>query len=281
MHLAKSLAAVASFTPEKFEDLRRNIDPEWIEQALQATGTATVHRRRLPAVQVIWLVIGMALFRDRSIHEVVGKLNLSLPGPCTTVAPSSVVQARARLGADPLQWLFTRCADKWAHTSARQHPWRGLALYGVDGSTLRVADTDVNREHFGGTKNHRGQSGYPLLRLVALMGLRSHLLASVAFGSYDKGEHGYAKDLWPSVPYHSLCILDKGFVAAGILIPLAREGQRRHWLTRAKTNLRCKVIENLGPGDSIVEMKVSSQARIKDPSLPTTWRVRIVEHQIK
>lgn len=88
MRLANSLAAVAAFTPEKFEDLRRNMDAEWIEQAIQATGTATVRRRRLPAVQVVWLVIGMALFRDRSIHDVVSKLNLVLPGPSPTVAPS-------------------------------------------------------------------------------------------------------------------------------------------------------------------------------------------------
>lgn len=281
MRLAKSLAAVASFTPEKFEDLRRNIDPEWIEQALKATGTATVRRRRLPAVQVVWLVIGMALFRNRSIHDVVGKLNLVLPGACATVAESSVVEARVRLGAEPLQWLFTRCAQEWAHKSARQHPWRNLALYGVDGSTLRVADTDMNREHFGGTDNHRGQSGYPLLRFVALMGLRSHLLASVAFGPYDNGEHTYAKDLWSSVPDHSLTIVDKGFVAAGILIPLARQGHDRHWLTRAKKNLRCTVLQHLGQGDCIVEMKVSSQARIKNPTLPATWRARVVDYQVK
>ncbi|KYF79231.1 hypothetical protein BE11_38105 [Sorangium cellulosum] len=53
---------------------------EWIEQALAATGTATLRRRRLPAEQVIWLVLGMALMRDRPIEEVVTKLDLALPG---------------------------------------------------------------------------------------------------------------------------------------------------------------------------------------------------------
>ena len=36
-----------------------SLDPEWIEEALAATGTATIRRRRLPAEQVVWLVIGM------------------------------------------------------------------------------------------------------------------------------------------------------------------------------------------------------------------------------
>src|SRR5213075_3168058 len=119
MHLEESLnnvAALAGARGEfKFHDLRRNVDREWIEEALQATGTATVRRRRLPAEQVVWLVIGMALFRNRSIHDVVSKLDLVLPGgESPTMAPSAVADARSRLGADPVEWLFTRCAHEWA-----------------------------------------------------------------------------------------------------------------------------------------------------------------------
>jgi len=33
-------------------------------------------------------------------------------------------------------------------------------VYGVDGSTLRVADSDDNRKHFGGSHGPRGASGY-------------------------------------------------------------------------------------------------------------------------
>jgi hypothetical protein len=156
MHLQGALAAVAAFgKPEHFPDVRRNIDREWVEQALRATGTATVRRRRLPAEQVVWLVIGMALYRNRSIHDIVSKLDLVLPGESPTVVPSAVADARARLGAEPMEWLFTRCADEWAHSSARRHAWRGLAIYGLDGSTLRVPDSDENRATFGVT-DHAG-----------------------------------------------------------------------------------------------------------------------------
>src|SRR5512132_4192513 len=138
MHLERSLQEVAVRSPETFDGIRRHIDPDWIEEALHATNTATIRRRRLPAVQVIWLVIGMALFRNRAIVELVHTLDLVLPGKSRTVAASAVPKARARLGPEPLAWLFTRCAEEWAHRSADQDRWRGLALYGVDGSTLRV-----------------------------------------------------------------------------------------------------------------------------------------------
>lgn len=281
MRLEESLAEVVAFTPEKFDDVRRNIPKDWIEEALLATGTASIRRRRLPAIQVVWLVIGMALFRNRAIVEIVDKLDLALPGRSPTVAASAVPKARSRLGTEPLEWLFSRCADAWAHESAAARRFHGLALYGVDGSTLLVADSDENRAFFGGTKTHRGESGYPLVRLAALMALRSHLMASVAFGAYDNGEHSYARDLWPSVPDDSLTIIDKGFLAAGVLIPLARDGHNRHWLCPAKSNSRWRVVKRFGARDLLVEMDVSKQAQAKDPALPKTWLARAITYQRK
>jgi len=135
------------------------------------TGIATVRRRRLPAEQVIWVVLGIALFRDRPLEDVVSKLDLALPGP-GTVARSSVTQARARVGSAPVKWLFERCASKWAHESAEAHKWRGLGLYGIDGSSVRVPNTVENRERFGGHTVRGIESGYPMARIVVLMTLR-------------------------------------------------------------------------------------------------------------
>jgi Insertion element 4 transposase N-terminal/Transposase DDE domain len=281
MRLKEALVAVAAFSPSAFEDVRKNIDPEWILQALEATGTASLRHRRLPAVQVIWLVIGMALFRNRPIYDVVNKLDLALPGASLTVAPSSIAEARVRLGAEPMEWLFSISADHWAHASARTHAWRGLALYGADGTTLRVADSPANAAYYGYSQGKRGASAYPLVRGTALMALRSHLLAAVAFGPYETGEVTYAADLWSSVPNDSLTLVDRGFLSARILIPLARDATNRHWLTRAKKNQRWRVLARLGPRDTAIEMTVSPSARKADPSLPQTWVARAITYQRK
>jgi hypothetical protein len=280
--LEEALEWVGDYSkPERFADIRRHLDPAWIEQALEATGTATLRKRRLPAEQVVWLVIGMALYRDRPIHDLVARLDLVLPGSDSVMAPSAVVEARARLGADPMEWLFERSARKWAHASARKHAWRGLALYGVDGSTLRVADSPENRAYFGGSSGARGESGYPLVRIATLMALRSHLMASVGFGPYADSEIVLASTLWGEVPDDSLMIVDRGFLAAGILLPLNRDGKNRHWLTRAKSTTRWRVIEHLGKNDDLVEFDVSPQARAYDPSLPKTFTARVVRYEKK
>src|SRR5262249_45943736 len=139
-----------------------------------------------------------------------------------TVAPSTIVKARTRLGADPLEVLFGRSGDEWAHASADRHRWRDLALYAVDGTTLRVPDSDENRTHFGsqGRGKDRGISGYPLLRATVLMAVGSHLLAAAAFGPYTTDERTYARSLWSSLPDRSLVLLDRHYVQANVLVPL-------------------------------------------------------------
>lgn len=263
-----------------FDRMQASIESAWVEEALEATGTATLRRRRLPAEQVIWLVLGMALYRNRPIDEVVAKLDLALPGSRgPTPAPSAVVQARGRLGEEPMRWLFERCSEKWAHESARQYAWRGLALYGVDGTTTRVPDSPENREHFGGQRGPRGDSGYPQVRIVTLMTLRAHLLAAARFGPYAVSETVYARSLWPQVPDNALVIVDRNFFDARVLVPLASHGANRHWLIRAKRNLRWRVVRRLGPGDDLVEMEVSHQARSANPSLPRRWEARAIRYQ--
>jgi hypothetical protein len=284
MRLEASFAlTAASADIVEFQRLTDRLDAEWIVQALEATGTATVRHRRLPAEQVIWLVLGMALMRDEPIVEIAKRLDLALPSKSSrTVAPSAIPAARRRLGPQPLEWLFARSATEWAHSSAAARRWRGLALYGVDGTTLRVPDSATNRATFGGQSagaSGRGDSGYPMVRLTALMALRSHLLAGASFGPYSVDEREYAGDLWALIPDHSLTLFDRGFLQANVLVPLRSSGVERHWLTRAKSKSTWTVIESLAKNDFLVEMTVSGEARRKDPSLPQTFRCRVIEYK--
>src|SRR5579872_2078030 len=104
-------------------------------------------------------------------HQPPGSIDHQTTG-VATLAKSAVAQARARLGDEPMKWLFERCSSRWGHESARRHAWRGLAMYGVDGTTIRLPDSKENREHFGSQRGREETlSGYPLARLVTLMAL--------------------------------------------------------------------------------------------------------------
>jgi hypothetical protein len=282
MGFNEAFHAAATFaSPPSLDDFRNRLEPNWIEEALAATGTATVRRRRLPAEQVIWVVLGIGLFRDRPVEDVVSKLDLALPAAGNTIARSSVSQARDRLGSAPIRWLFERSASVWSARSAEAHEWRGLKLYGMDGSTIRVPDTPENRETFGGQSGRKGsESGYPMVKMVALMLLRSHLLAGCEFGSYGANEIQYAWPLLESIPSKSLTILDRGFFGARLLLAIEGVGNRQ-WLTRARTDLKFRTIKKFGRGDELIEVKVSNHARRQDPSLPETWQMRAIRYRRK
>lgn len=298
MDLTASIKCILeSEIPFCFQGFGSRLDGEWIESALVETGTASVRKRKITAQMVVWLVIGMALFRDKSIQEVVEHLGLVLPSSKNkhnatqdrTVVPSAITQSRYRLGYEPIKSIFLSSSKEWANTAAEKNRWRGLSLYGVDGTTFRIPDTIGNREEFGLPGSSRGQSGYPQVRLVALMALRSHLISGVAFGpcvGKKTGECTLAKELWPQVPEQSLTILDRGFIdhACFYLLSHDEDGavtDRKHWLTRAKTNHSYKTLDVLGDGDELVELTISRAARCKDPSLPESMFVRAIRYQIK
>ena len=216
MKLTSSLVSLGDGTlPASFEGLKSHVDMEWVKSALANTGIAAIRKRKLPVEQVLWLVIGMALYRDRPISEVVDRLDLVLPdeyGKKQGIADSGISNARNRVGAGPLEELFHVTARQWALKSAERHLWRGLKVLGADGTTLRVPDTRENRESFRLPPSSRRSSAYPQVRAVGLMVLRSHLLLDFAFEGFDQGEGTVARPILEQVPDHSLTILDRYFV---------------------------------------------------------------------
>ena len=70
-----------------------------------------------------------------------------------------------------------------------QDEWNDLQVFGIDGALFRTPDTPPLREHFGsGNTNYEQQTPFPMLRLVALMNIRSHVIADAAITPYRKGE---------------------------------------------------------------------------------------------
>jgi hypothetical protein len=278
VNLDDALHEVAAFSVgDRLEGLKQHLRPDWIEEALAASGTMTLRRRRLPAEQVVWMVIGMGLIRNLPIEQVVDKLELALPDDKgTLIAKSAISKARQRLGEDPLAYLFGATAAEWATRSADGQRWRGLALYGLDGTTMRVADSTENRRAFGGQNagGGRGESGYPQVRVVAMMALRSHVLSAFRFADYRTGETTLARDIWNEVPEQSLVIVDRNFLVKKDLIHLETSGER-HWLSRTKVNTKWAVREKLGRDDYLVEWDVH------ETGLPTTWTLRAIHYKRK
>lgn len=270
-----------------FSDLStftQNIPVEWVASALDLSSQATIRRRRLPADQVLWLVLGMALFRDEPVHEVARRLNICAQGLATDhlLARSGVTEARKRLGADPVEWLFRKTGIQWGSERYSDDAWQGLQVFAVDGALLRTPDTPELRDHFGsGNTPTERQTPFPMLRLVALMNVRSHLILDAQLSPYRRSEMRLADEFLGQIPDHSITLFDKGFWSADLMLRLSGQGIDRHWLAPARKNLVSEEVVRYGKHDRLVRMKVSPQARKRNPDLPTHWEVREVNYEVQ
>ena len=259
-----------------------NVPLEWVASALELSASAGIGRRRPPSDQVLWLVLGMALFRDEPVHEVARRLSICARGLASQdlLAGSGVNQARQRLGADPVEALFQKTGAQWGCERYEGDDWDGLQVFSVDGALLRTADTRELREHFGsGNTGTERQTPFPMMRLVALMNVRSHVLVDAPLSPYRRVELPLAETFLDKIPEHSVTLLDKGFWGADFLSSLAGQGKQRHWLTPARKNIVAEEVIRYGSNDRLLRMRVSPQARKKNPALPTHWDAREIGYQ--
>jgi hypothetical protein len=263
------------------EVFKQHLDPAWIEQALQQTGTQSLRQRLLPAATVVWLILAMALFGDRSMAAVMSHLHLydtKALGTPRDKPPTkgAIVQARDRLGEAPLRQLFELTADHWLDAGHTDHLFHGLRTLAMDGTQLRLPDSFENAEVFGVPKSGRSRGAFPQLRLVTVMDPYTHLALRGQIGPCTQGELTVAEPLWKQIPPDSLLLLDMGLGCYRTLAQLNELGERRYWMTRKKKNVHCRVIKHLGPGDDLV---VLHRPKGLDRSLPETLTARAIHYQ--
>ncbi len=270
-----------------FSDLStftHNIPVEWVESALQLSDQATIRRRRLPSDQVLWLVLGMAIFRDEPVHEVARRLNICAQGLASDslLARSGVTEARKRLGSQPVEWLFCQTGQQWGCERYAGDSWQDLQVFAVDGAIFRTPDTAELREHFGsGNTSTKRQTPFPMMRLVALMNVRSHIVVDAQISPYRRSEMRLADEFIHQIPDNSVTLFDKGFWSANLLLKVSQQGEKRHWLIPERKKLVREELERYGKNDRLVRMKVSAQARKQNPALPEYWEVREVSYRVK
>lgn len=280
MFLSQALDQLQAFTPDDFSQLPDLLAPELIEQCLEDTGVTTLRKRRLPMDFMVWAVVGMALFRDMSMHQLVSHLDLMLPGNRPYVAPSAVVQARQRLGSEVMKRMFELTNTLWFEKLPTSH-WHHLSVLAVDGTLWRTPDTPENSAAYGRTANQRAVSDYPQVRMVNQIEVSSHLVTATEFGSVSEvSEVDLAAQLIERTPDHSLTLFDKGFYALGLLEKWQRTGHERHWLIPLKKGAQYTITHSFSNTDKRVEMRLSPKAKKKWPQAPATLHARLVRHTI-
>lgn len=258
------------------------------EKALDKTGKW--HKRECPlkAPFVIWFVVVLAIFRSKSIEEVMKELMRMLREkepdlPQTPVTAEATIHARERLGVEPLQEVFEL-------TAAQNQPeptFHGLRVWGIDGVDFTLQDTAKNVEFFGRPGASRGVAAFPKMKAVALVSANTHQIRDCVFAPYKASERVLAEKLLKHLGSADLLLEDRGFPSISLLERYLQTGF--HFLVRINANWKPKILKNLGPGDNLVEVsgKLSTDKykRNRKGKKRQVWRtiklkLRLIEYRI-
>ena len=225
--------AAGVFAPGHLGELTRLVPFEMVDDVLATTRRTEFRVRLLPARVVVYLLLAGCLFTELGYQQVWRKLTSGLSGLLiASPSGSALRQARQRLGPQPLRALFDLLRGP-AATSATQVRWRGLLLTVIDGTFLTVADSPANSSRY--TKHGSGNatcSGYPQLRLSALLSCGTRSVLDAVFDPVSTGELDQARHLTRSLQPGMLLLADRNYAGADLVTTLAATG--------ADLLIRCK-----------------------------------------
>lgn len=235
------------FAPGHLGELTQHLPFEMVDEALTATKTTQARLRDLPSRVVVYLLLAACLFPEVGYLGVWRKLTAGLAG-IATVTPSAggLGQARHRIGAAPLRWLFDLLRGPAASPRQRGTWWRDLLVCAIDGTTLTVPDNPRTLARFTKQRGNHGGTGYPQVRLVALLACGTRTVIDAVFGPTTSGETTYTTRLLPSLHTGMILLADRNFAAAGLLTDIAATGA--HILVRLKTSRKTPTLARYRDG---------------------------------
>jgi hypothetical protein len=260
--------------------LTRTFPPGLVDEVIAGCERAEQRHRSLPARVMAYFSIGMALHSEGSYEDVLGLLTDGLAwaadaDPVRLPSKSAIFQARARLGAEPIEALFRRVAEPLATAGAPGAWLAGRRVVAIDGTCLDVADTAENAGFFGRPGVNKGeQAAFPQARLVVLAECGTHVMFDAALGPYTTAENTLAGELIDRLEPGMLVLADRGFCGFPLWSRAAGTGADLLW--RAMPNMKPRPIETLDDGSWLAELRPSGNAgRNADPLI-----IRVIDYQI-
>jgi transposase IS4-like protein/DDE family transposase len=254
--------AKGRFAPGHLGELTQLIPFEMVDEALKATGRVQSRLRDLPSRVVVYLLLAACLFPEVGYPGVWRKLTGALAHlPLATPSASALAQARRRIGATPLKWLFDLLKGPVASPQALPARWCGLLVVALDGTIMTVPDSPAVLTRFTKQAGNHGGTGYPQLRLLTLVACGTRTLIDAVFGPTTSGETTYAPRLLPSLRPGMILLADRNFAAQKLVEGIA--ATKAEVLVRLKNGRRMPTLTRY-PDGSYLSVLGSVPVRVID-----------------
>jgi hypothetical protein len=262
--------------------LTRVFPPGLVDEVIAGTGRTELRSRSLPARVMAYFAIGMALYSEGSYEDVLAQLTDGLAWASgweqhfVLPSKSAIFQARARLGAEPLQALFERVARPIGGESTLL---AGRRLVAVDGTCLDVADTVANEAFFGRPGVNKGErAAFPQARVVALVECATHAVVAAKVAPLATGEPSLIEQLLPTVGSGRLLLADRGVFSYALWRKATQTGADLLWRIRTdRGGPQPSHLEDLPDGSWLATLRRSTGAAERARPVMT---VRVIDYTV-
>jgi len=220
------------------------VPPATIEDVLTQQGKHNAYRCKLPAMLLVYFIIGLGLQRAQPYREVLRWLLDGLKPlwgaarlPAKMAGKAAISMARTALGWPVLQAVFAACAQPLATAATRGAWFAGRRLVALDGTAFATPDTASNTAAFGKSGSKHGASAFPLARVLVLVELGTHAVFGAAIGSWRSGETTLARRLLPRLGPGMLLLADRIFFSRALWDAACATGADLLWRVKADLDL--------------------------------------------
>ena len=221
-----------------------------VDAVLAETNTVQRRLRALPSRVVVYLLLAAGLFAEIGYEQVWARMTAGLDGlDVADPVGSALAAARRRIGVAPLRALFDLLRGPAAGLATTGVYWRGRLVTAIDGTILCCPDTAANLTVYHRGGGYQGGTGYPMVRLLALVACGTRTIIDATFGTDRVGETRYAHDLLAGMHHGMIVLADRNFAAKAWIVAVADTGA--DVLVRVKNNRAMPVCRRLGDGSYV------------------------------
>jgi Transposase DDE domain len=269
--------------------LLRIFDSKTIRRIWEELGCSGRNRVYTPEL-TISLFVQQMLSKGTSCQEMVLRVNAQRKKdhlvPISTDS-SSYCEARARLPLELIEILFKKSSQNTFDYDGRQGKWWDRRVFLVDGMVVSAPDTPANQEVYPQSSSQKVGLGFPQVRLLASICLKTGLAHDVQYGPIlgkKTGEISLFRQMLPTFKRGDIIVGDAIFDCyrelsqlkmRGIDVVCEINGTRANPFSGKCVSVEDKVVKLSRPN-----FNPSRFTREEWEALPESIKVRLIRYQV-
>lgn len=187
------------------------------------------HHVWTPAL-TLWTLLSQCVSTSKSCAAAVARalaLRVALGlSPCSE-ATGAYCKARAKIPVALLSRLALQLGDQLEREAPAEWQWKGRRVLLGDGTTMSGPDTPPNQAAYPQPKTQKKGLGFPLIRMVVLLGFATGALVGAALGPWsgkEAGEMALLRELIERFQPGDVFVADRAYGSYGLIAALQARG---------------------------------------------------------